>query len=147
MNKLYGRPKLILASKSPRRSDLLKQAGLTFSIIPSEFDESSVTMSDPESYVRTLAKSKATDISKKYPDSWVLGADTIVRIDGRLRDGNAVELEKVCESFEGRLTLDLSGLRFADAAGIRLLNLLVSRGALLQGVSAYIQLLLAQMVD
>jgi len=81
MNKSYDRPKLILASKSPRRSDLLKQAGLTFSIIPSEFDESSVTMSDPDSYVRTLAKSKATDISKKHPDCWVLGADTIVLID------------------------------------------------------------------
>ena len=72
------------------------------------------------------------------------GRDTIVRIDGRLRHGNAAELEKVCVSFEGRLTLDLSGLRFADAAGVRMLNHLVSRGALLQGISGYIQLLLAR---
>jgi septum formation protein len=77
----HDRPKLILASKSPRRSNLLKQAGLTFSIIPSDFDESSVTISDPESYVRTVAKSKTVDISKKHPNSWVLGADTIVLID------------------------------------------------------------------
>jgi septum formation protein len=81
MNTPHDRPKLILASKSPRRSNLLEQAGLPFSIIPSDFDESSVTMSDPESYVRTLAKSKAVDISKKHPDNWVLGADTIVLID------------------------------------------------------------------
>ena len=81
MNTPHDRPKLILASKSPRRSSLLEQAGLTFSIIPSDFDESSVTMSDPESYVRTLAKSKAVDVSKKHPDNWVLGADTIVLID------------------------------------------------------------------
>jgi septum formation protein len=81
MNAPHDRPKLILASKSPRRSNLLKQAGLTFSIIPSDFDESSVTLSDPESYVRIVAKSKTVDISKKHPDSWVLGADTIVLID------------------------------------------------------------------
>ena len=81
MTRPHDRPKLILASKSPRRSNLLKQAGVTFSIIPSNFDESSVTMSDPESYVRRVAKSKTVDISKKHPDSWVLGADTIVLID------------------------------------------------------------------
>ena len=80
MNNPQDRPELILASKSPRRSDLLEQAGLTFSIIPSDFDESSVNMSDPESYVKALARSKALDISEKYPDSWVLGADTIVVI-------------------------------------------------------------------
>ena len=75
------------------------------------------------------------------------GRDTIVRIDGRLRLVNVAELEKVCESFAGRLTLDLSGLRFADADGAAILNQLVSRGALLQGASPYLQLLLARAVD
>ena len=75
------------------------------------------------------------------------GRDTTVRIDGRLRHENEAELEKVCESFEGLSTLDLSGLRFVDASGVRVLNLLVSRGALLQGVSTYVQLLLGQIGD
>jgi septum formation protein len=81
MKKAFHGPKLILASQSPRRRDLLEQAGLEFSVIPSSFDENSVAMSSPESYVKQLAECKAADISEKYPDSWVIGADTIVLID------------------------------------------------------------------
>lgn len=84
MNKPHGRPRLILASNSPRRRYLLAQAGLTFSVIPSNVDEHQVAMSDPAVYVRTLAESKAIDISEKHPDSWVIGADTIVLIEHRI---------------------------------------------------------------
>jgi septum formation protein len=73
---------IILASKSPRRKYLLKQAGLSFTVIPSSIDENSIPISQPEIYVKTLAEAKANDISKKYPESWVIGADTIVLIDG-----------------------------------------------------------------
>lgn len=73
-------PRLILASKSPRRRYLLQQAGIEFSVVPSEFDETSVKLSSPETYVKCLAESKALDISQKYPDSWIIGADTIVLI-------------------------------------------------------------------
>ena len=81
MNAPHDRSRLILASKSPRRSELLKQAGLAFSVIPSDFDESTVALSNPDSYVITLAESKALDISEKHPSAWVIGADTIVLID------------------------------------------------------------------
>ncbi|UCD79377.1 MAG: septum formation inhibitor Maf, partial [Desulfobacterales bacterium] len=74
----------ILASKSPRRRDLLEQAGLEFSVVASEFDENSVIPSSPETYVKYLAESKAQDISRKYPDSWVIGADTIVFINDNI---------------------------------------------------------------
>ena len=74
-------PKIILASESPRRSSLLKQAGLSFSVVPSSFDESLVSVSSPQPYVKFLAESKALDVSKKYPESWVIGADTIVLIN------------------------------------------------------------------
>ena len=77
-------PILILASKSPRRRYLLKQAGLSFSVIPSDFDESRVPLSSPEIYVKTLAESKANDIAEKYPDKWIIGADTIVLIHGAI---------------------------------------------------------------
>jgi len=78
------KPFLILASKSARRRYLLKQAGISFSVIPSDFDESLVPVSSPEKYVRILAESKAKDISDKYPESWVIGADTVVVIDGKI---------------------------------------------------------------
>lgn len=84
MKKSDEPPRLILASKSPRRRYLLQQAGLEFSVVPSEFDESSVILSSPDAYVRLLAESKARDIARKYPDSWIIGADTIVFIDNHI---------------------------------------------------------------
>jgi septum formation protein len=77
-------PRLILASKSPRRRYLLKQAGLTFTVIPGNFDERTVPMSSPPEYVRKLAESKAVDVARRYPNSWVIGADTMVSIGDRI---------------------------------------------------------------
>ena len=72
---------MILASKSPRRKYLLNQAGLTFDVIPSTVDESQIPYTAPEAYVKQLAESKAADIARQYPQSWVIGADTVVFID------------------------------------------------------------------
>ncbi len=77
-------PGLILASKSPRRRYLLEKAGLEFTVIPSKVDENSVILSAPDSYVKSLAEAKAGDISDRYPDSWIIGADTIVFIDNTI---------------------------------------------------------------
>jgi nucleoside triphosphate pyrophosphatase len=84
MKNSHDKPVLILASSSPRRSYLLRQAGLKFTVIPSDFDENSVSLSSPETYVKVLAEAKATDVSKTYPESWVIGADTIVVINGTI---------------------------------------------------------------
>jgi septum formation protein len=77
-------PNLILASQSPRRKDLLEQAGLAFEVIPGNFDEDSVPLDAPESYARLLALEKANQIGNQYPDSWVIGADTVVWINGAI---------------------------------------------------------------
>jgi len=96
-------PKLILASQSPRRRYLLEQAGLTFAVIPSTFDEDSIQLTDPATYVKTLAEAKADKIAERYPDRWVIGADTIVTIDSAI-------LGKPGTPDEARLMLDrLSG--------------------------------------
>ena len=76
--------RLILASKSPRRRHLLEQAGLVFSVIPSSLDENSIPLSSPKTYVRRLAEAKAKDVSLRYTDSWVIGADTMVFINDTL---------------------------------------------------------------
>ena len=75
---------LILASKSPRRRDLLKQAGLTFAVVPSSVDESAVSTTSPEERVRVLAEAKAAEVSQRYPESWVIGADTIVVVENAI---------------------------------------------------------------
>ena len=74
-------PVLILASRSPRRRYLLKQAGLSFSVIPSSIDETSIPVSSPETYVKALSEAKAENVSIKFPEKWVIGADTIVLKD------------------------------------------------------------------
>lgn len=84
MKRHYETSALILASMSPRRKYLLEQAGLVFKVIPSHIDEDAVDVSDPEARVRVLAEAKASEIAAKYPDAWVIGADTVVCI------GNAV---------------------------------------------------------
>jgi len=76
--------RLILASKSPRRRYLLKQAGLEFDVIPSDIDESTVALDTPDIYVQQLAKAKAGEIARRFPDRWVIGADTIVLMDRKI---------------------------------------------------------------
>ena len=70
--------KLILASKSPRRNDLLRQIGIQVNILPSNIDEQALLFTNPEEYVRELSFLKADHVAQSYPDSWILGADTIV---------------------------------------------------------------------
>lgn len=73
---------IILASKSPRRKYLLTQAGLTFTVAPSHFDERTIAHTTPARYARILAEAKAKDVAQLHPESWVIGADTIVLIGG-----------------------------------------------------------------
>lgn len=73
---------LILASQSPRRRYLLEQAGLTFEVVPSRIDEGGFALTSPARYVRRLAEAKAADVAATRSNAWILGADTIVLIDG-----------------------------------------------------------------
>ena len=111
MQKLKIGPKLILASQSPRRRNLLEQAGIDFSVIPSSFDENSVKLSSPDVYVRQLAECKARDISGQNPDSWVIGADTIVLIDDTIlgKPGSWAEARTMLKSLSGKTHRVLTG--------------------------------------
>src|SRR4030065_2921032 len=72
---------LILASASPRRRELLSSVGLKFKIVPAHVNEDYIKGESPNQHVRRLSRDKAISIAGKYPDAWVLGADTIVVID------------------------------------------------------------------
>ena len=102
---------LILASSSPRRRYLLEQAGLTFTVIPSRVDESSVPAGAPEDHVRVLAEAKAKEISESYPESWVIGADTLVLIDGNIlgKPASAAEARHMLKTLSGKTHRVLTG--------------------------------------
>lgn len=75
---------IILASQSPRRATLLKQIGLTFSVVPSSITEKIDPSSTYEDNVQRLALHKAEDVSKSFHEGIVVGSDTIVVIDGKI---------------------------------------------------------------
>jgi len=72
--------KLILASQSPRRLELLKQITDQFEVVPSSVEEKIDYGLRPEENARVLARAKAEDVAKNYPDCWVIGADTLVTL-------------------------------------------------------------------
>lgn len=71
-------PKLILASASPRRRELLRNAGYTFSVQPARVDETLLPGEKPIAYAKRLAREKACSIHSKRHEDFVLGADTVV---------------------------------------------------------------------
>lgn len=81
MNEL---PKLILASGSPRRSEILNSVGWEFTKHVADIDESEREGESPEDYVVRLACEKAEAVAAHYPEGTVLGADTTVVIDGQI---------------------------------------------------------------
>jgi len=70
--------KMILASGSPRRIEILKSLGHEFAVIPAGIDENIAAGESPADHVLRLSRAKATYVAAKYPDSLVIGADTIV---------------------------------------------------------------------
>ncbi|NQV16313.1 septum formation protein Maf [bacterium] len=76
--------KLILGSGSPRRKELLSKIGLPFEVYPSSVIEPPFDEGDPIDYAIQLAALKASDISGKFPDAIVVGADTIVLLDDQV---------------------------------------------------------------
>jgi septum formation protein len=72
----------ILASESPRRAQLLSLIGMRFQIMPSHFDESSIVETDPVQHVLRLSSAKAKNIAARINRGVVIGADTVVVLDG-----------------------------------------------------------------
>lgn len=76
--------RLILASNSPRRTEILNLAGIKHLVIPSKIEEQIDNNLTPEEVVMELSYQKATDVFKNYPNDIVIGADTIVVIDNEI---------------------------------------------------------------
>ena len=77
--------RLLLASTSPRRQELLRQAGFDFEVRPSHIVEEIQPGERPEEFARRAAREKAMDVAAfSPPGSFVLGADTVVVIDGEV---------------------------------------------------------------
>lgn len=98
--------RFILASSSPRRKLLLERAGYRFEVIASEVDETAFETAgmDTAETARQLALAKAQQVADRYPDRPVLGADTVVDLDGRLigKPADAAEAEAITRALFSR---------------------------------------------
>ncbi|WP_147532502.1 Maf family protein [Bacillus marasmi] len=107
---------LILASSSPRRKELLETLHLTFDISSSEADESYVPGTAPKDIVMELAIRKASDVAQRNPESFVIGADTIVVA------GNQVLGKPKDEAEAMEMLTMLSGKTHSVYTGVAIVN-------------------------
>lgn len=107
----------ILASASPRREKLLRSVGLKFKIIPADVDETYLKGESPRAHVQRLANDKASVIASQYPKALVLGADTIVVIDGLIlgKPKNKKQAREMLERLSGRQHTVFTGFTIACA--------------------------------
>jgi septum formation protein len=75
---------LVLASGSPRRHELLEMAGISHIVDAVPIDETAEEGESPAAYAARLARAKARVVSTRHPDSWVLGADTVVILENSI---------------------------------------------------------------
>lgn len=121
-------PHIYLASRSPRRAELLQQIGIRFSVLPSDIDESQRENEAPANYVLRLAKSKAEVClaglrAGNQPLLPVLAADTTVSVDGNIlgKPEDAEEASCMLRLMSGRWHEVLTGLAIATPEGIEAL--------------------------
>ncbi len=109
---------LILASASPRRQEMLRAAGLNFKIIPAHVNEKYLPGESPQEHVRRLSRNKAAVVASEKQNAWVLGADTIVVIDGMVlgKPRNRTQAATMLKRLSGREHKVFTGFTIARMA-------------------------------
>ena len=105
-------PKLILASGSPRRSEILNSVGWEFEKIVPDVNESVLDGETPETYVQRIAEKKASALVSQHPDRFILAADTTVVIDDEIL-GKPIDFDdarKMIEKLSGSWHEVLTGV-------------------------------------
>ena len=96
--------KIILASASPRRRELLAQAGFEFEVVTSDVDEVIDPSLTPDKLVMSLARQKAQAVAQNRADCAVIGSDTVVVLDGKVlgKPRDEADAVRMLESLSGR---------------------------------------------
>lgn len=104
--------KIALASSSPRRAELLRNARIAFTVSPVEVPEERRHQEWPEDFVRRVAGEKARAVFAKHPDKFVLGADTVVIVEGQvlLKPANVQDATRMLRLLSGGSHLVTTGV-------------------------------------
>ena len=107
---------IVLASASPGRREVLRRTGLPFSVDPSDCDES-LDAATPEEHVMTLAMRKAFAVAARHPDCVIIGADSVVELDGDIlgKPGSSADARRMLARLAGRSHRLLTGIAIVDS--------------------------------
>jgi len=114
--------RIVLASASPRRRELLQRLGLEFEVVPSRAGERAAPGAAPEEAVLLLARAKAEDVASHLGEGLVIGADTAVILGDELlgKPRDREDARAMLEALSGRAHRVLTGVAVVDAATGRL---------------------------
>jgi len=117
------KPRIVLASNSPRRRELLHKLGIKFIVAAPTSSETS-TASDPREMVIENAKSKAYSVSPAYPDSLIIAADTVIYLDNVIigKPSNPEDAVKTLETLSGKPHMVYMGVVVLDTRKNRLFS-------------------------
>jgi septum formation protein len=96
---------LVLASSSPRRQEILREAGIPIEVHPAHIREQRLPGEGPLAYVGRLSREKAAAVAAQFPDRYVLGADTIVIVESQIleKPSDAADAKRMLRRLSGRL--------------------------------------------
>ncbi|MBN1574706.1 MAG: septum formation inhibitor Maf [Deltaproteobacteria bacterium] len=96
--------KIVLASNSPRRRELLSSVGIIFDVITADVDESLIGGETPSEHAERLSLEKAVKVAEIYPDAFVIGADSVVVLEGRImgKPRDARDAKEMLQSLSGK---------------------------------------------
>jgi septum formation protein len=108
--------KIILASQSPRRKQLLEQIGLKFEIDSSNYEEDMTLKMEPRKLAEHLSLGKAEDVAQRHKDSIIISADTIVAVDNEVfgKPKTPARAKYMLKKFSGKAHSVITGFTIID---------------------------------
>jgi septum formation protein len=110
--------KIILASASPRREELLKVLGLKFEVDPSDFDEHMHCQLEAHEFACAISAEKAERVAKRHPDALIIAADTLIVLHNTLlgKPRDDAEARVMLEMLSGEAHLVITGFTIMDTS-------------------------------
>jgi septum formation protein len=114
-------PSLVLASASPRRSELLKQLGVAFEVIPAQAEEISPKHLSPQEVCQVNAHRKARAVARRHPDKLVMGADTVVALGSTIfgKPKDTLDAQRMLKALSGKTHQVITGIALMHLAARR----------------------------
>lgn len=109
--------KIILASGSPRRREILEKLGVEFQVVDSGYDEDLIKTDDPVELVEELALQKALEVAKQFDDALIIGGDTVVYVAGEIlgKPKNKKDAEMMLKKLFGTTHMVVTGVAVVNS--------------------------------